>query len=251
MAALSHQHICILQIIFRRFEERVSILLEHAEGVFSPLRVSEVVRGVCKTLEAVFVVLDPAKNILNEDTSFDADFLLKFSGGWNEFRGADTPDINQNVRKLYLVPRGLRLVPLLRADCAGVGQIKSFELCPPCNGSRFSELNTHRFLLMPVRIRYLPGQEKYCRSSGRDCGPSTECRNPLAETICFIAAAGEITNCEGPEKQKDEQHSCHSECNVPAQPIASIVFRFHVSPPLASGWTIGESYPVLQWGRAA
>lgn len=104
--------------------------------------------------------------------------------------------------------------------------------------------------LVLFSVFHLSRKIENCWCCGRDCSPSAECGNPLAETIGFSAAAGEITNRESAEKYEDQQHRCHSERNVPTQPITLIVFRFHVSPPLASRWTIGDSKPVLQWGRA-
>lgn len=80
--------------------------------------------------------------------------------------------------------------------------------------------------------------------------PSSKRADPLPETIGFISTACKIADRECPKKQKDEQHSRHSERNVPAQPIASIASSFHVLPPLASAWTIGDSERLLQWGRA-
>lgn len=119
-----------------------------------------------------------------------------------------------------------------------------------CDGTMPAILDLQILALMQSRVLDLLRQVKE-RGHGRGySSPSTECGNPLAKAICFLAAAGEITNCEGPKKQKDEQHSRHSERNVPAQPIASIASSFHVLPPLAPAWTIGDSARLLQWGRA-
>lgn len=101
-------------------------------------------------------------------------------------------------------------------------------------------------------VFHLSGKIENCRDSGHDCCPSTKRRNPLAKTVCFIAAAGELANCESAKKQENQQHRRHPERNVPPQPIALIVSLFvHLASLLIVASRIGERSTYLQWGRAA
>ncbi|GEM_PF-6291390 len=127
---------------------------------------------------------------------------------------------------------------------SGIVRGKKGAICKRSQGP----IGDFHVLLMKFGCR---GHLHSCIDNRRYCYPSSKRADPLSETIGFIFPACEIADRECAENQKNQQHSGHSVRNVPAQPITSIVFRSHVAPPLFSGWTIGDSNPLLQWGRAA
>lgn len=141
-----------------------------------------------------------------------------------------TPDRADGIRDLYAFSGGL---PRSRGD-----------------STMPAILDLQILALMQSRVLDLLRQIKERGHRRSDSCPSAERRYPLAETTGFIAATGKIADSGCLEDNVDQHDRRHSKSYVPTQPIASIVFRFHVSPPLASAWTIGDSNTVLQWGRA-
>lgn len=180
---------------------------------------------------------------VNESQSFE---LLKYWIGDNLLKNFEVLAIH--LKHVFCI----ELIDVLRlptrSNCESrIPRIVSGEKSAICKSPQRPVSYFHGLLMVFGCCRYLDSSI----NNRRYGNPSSKRADPLPETVGFIFATGKLPDREYAKKQKDQQYSCHSECNVPAQPIPLIVSLIvHFTFLLIVISRIGERFTYLQWGRA-